>query len=228
MFYRVNMSTLTVSIDEGARYQGLGGRVLCQRIIQTEAALDAHPLSERNKLIFAAGLLSGTGAAGVGRLFLGAKSPLTNHVTESSAGGGMDNKLGRLGIQGIILEGMAKKSAYILHISSQGAILQEVPELRGLNIFAAVKSLKKSYAGKPSIGCIGTAGENKLLTACIGFTDWQGNSTRQAGRGGLGAVMGSKGLKAIVVDDSEAGKVFLADEKAFAAGAKKLASSLLA
>ncbi len=228
MFYRVNMATLAVSKDDGAQYQGLGGRALSSRIVSAEVDPQAHPLGASNKLVFVTGLLSGTGAPNAGRMSLGAKSPLTGTIKESNVGGAMGNKLGRLGIRGIIVEDLpAKDTAYVLKVSAAGLVVEEMPELKGLDIYDTVAKLQQKYGEKVAIGCIGTAGENKMASACVGFTDMEGAPTRQAGRGGLGAVMGSKSVKAIIADDAGTQMVPFADEAAFRAGTKKLANALL-
>ncbi len=228
MFYRVNMATLKVTKDDGPQYAGLGGRALSSRIVSTEVEPTAHPLGATNKLVFVTGLLSGTGAPNGGRMSLGAKSPLTGTIKESNVGGPMSTKLGRLGIRGIIVEGLPKKDAsYVLKVTGAGVAIEEMPELKGLDIYDTVAKLQAKYGAKVAIGCIGTAGENKMAQACIGFTDMEGAPTRQAGRGGLGAVMGSKSVKAIVADDAGSQMVPFADEAAFRAGAKKLANALL-
>lgn len=229
MFYRVNMSDLSIALDEARQYAGLGGRALSSRIVESEVAPNIHPLGAANKLVFVTGLLSGTSGPNTGRMSLGGKSPLTGTIKESSVGGAMGNKLGRLGIRGIIIEGLPQKqTSYVMQVSKDGVSLIEMPELSGLNIYATVAALKKKYGDKAAIGCIGTAGENKMLSACVGFTDMEGEPTRQAGRGGLGAVMGSKGLKAVVVDDGGTAIVDFANAEQFRSGAKKLANALLA
>ncbi|EAX47194.1 Aldehyde ferredoxin oxidoreductase [Thermosinus carboxydivorans Nor1] len=228
MFYRVNMATLTITPEDGAAYKGLGGRALTSRIVSAEVDPNAHPLGKQNKLVFATGLLSGTGAPNAGRMSLGAKSPLTGTIKESNVGGAMGHKLGRLGIEAIIVEDLPQDDkTYVLKVDKDGLSLIEMPELKGLNIYDAVAKLQAKFGEKVAIGVIGTAGENKMASACVGFTDMEGAPTRQAGRGGLGAVMASKGLKAIVVDDTGVNKVSFADEAAFRAGAKKLANALL-
>lgn len=228
MFYRINMGDLSVKSEAGEQYQGLGGRALSSRIVEKEVDPSAHPLGENNKLVFASSLLAGTGAPNGGRLSLGAKSPLTEGIKESNVGGTMGTKLGRLGVRGIIVEGLPKQAgSYVIKVTAAGVALEDMPELKGLDIYATVAKLQEKFGAKVAIGCIGTAGENKMAAACVGFTDMEGAPTRQAGRGGLGAVMGSKGIKAIVADDSGAGKISLADEAAYRAGAKKLADALL-
>ena len=104
MFYRINMSTLAVTKEAGDQYQGLGGRALSSKLVEAEVDPSAHPLGEKNKLIFATSLLSGTGAPNGGRMSLGAKSPLTEGIKESNVGGAMGTKLGRMGVRGIIFE----------------------------------------------------------------------------------------------------------------------------
>ena len=228
MFYRIDMGNLTVKSEAGEQYQGLGGRALSSRIVELEVDPSAHPLGEKNKLVFATSLLSGTGAPNGGRMSLGAKSPLTEGIKESNVGGAMGMKLGRMGIRGIIVEGLPKKAgSYVIKVAANGVALEEMPELKGLDIYATAAKLQEKFGDKVAIGCIGTAGENRMAAACVGFTDMEGAPTRQAGRGGLGAVMGAKGVKAVVVDDTGVNKVVFADEAAYRAGAKKLANALL-
>ena len=228
MFYRINMTDLSVKQEPGDQYQGLGGRALSSRIVEMEVDPAAHPLGENNKLVFVTSLLSGTGAPNGGRMSLGAKSPLTGGIKESNVGGGMGVKLGKMGIRGIIVEGLPKAEAsYVIKVSASGVVLEEMPELKGLDIYATVAKLHEKFGEKVAIGCIGTAGENKMAAACVGFTDMEGAPTRQAGRGGLGAVMGSKGIKAVVADDTGVNKITFADEAAYRAGAKKLANALM-
>lgn len=228
MFYRVDMATLSVTQDEGKAYQGMGGRALTSRVVSTEVDPNAHALGQLNKLVVATGLLSGTGAPNSGRMSLGAKSPLTGTIKESNVGGAMGFKLARLGINAIIIENLPQDDKYyVLKVDKEGLTLVGMPELKGLNIYDTVARLQDKYGEKVAIGCIGTAGEYKMASACIGFTDMEGAPTRQAGRGGLGAVMASKGLKAIVADDSGTMPVSFADEPAFRVGAKKLAGALL-
>ena len=228
MFYRINMNDLSVKEEAGEQYAGLGGRALSSRITEVEVEPTAHPLGEKNKLVFVTSLLSGTGAPNGGRMSLGGKSPLTGGIKESNVGGAMGTRLGRLGVRGIIVEGLPSQGGtYVIQASVAGVSLVEMPELKGLNIYDTVAKLQSKYGAKAAIGCIGTAGENRMAAACVGFTDMEGAPTRQAGRGGLGAVMGSKGIKAIVADDSGASKIAYADETAYRAGAKKLANALL-
>ena len=228
MFYRINMATLSVTKEECPQYRGLGGRALSSRIVKTEVDPNEHALGAGNRLAFVTGLLSGTGAPNAGRMSVGAKSPLTGTIKESNVGGAMGHKLGRLGISGIIVEGVPQNDAlYLLQVDKEGVRLIEASQLKGLDIYATVAALQQTYGAKVAIGCIGSAGERRMASACIGFTDMDGEPTRQAGRGGMGAVMGSKGLKALIADDAGAPPLTFADEPAFRAAAKKLSKALL-
>lgn len=202
--YRVNMSDLKI-IEELLKkeYETLGGRGLTSRIVTEEVPPSSHPLGKENKLVFAPGLLAGTSAACSGRLSVGAKSPLTGAIKESNAGGTAGHKLGRLGIAAIVVEGKpSDDTLYILKISSRQAELIPANEFKGLGNYELVKRLTQRFGEDASFISCGPAGEMLMSSATVAVTDREGRPTRHAGRGGMGAVMGSKHLKAIVVDDS--------------------------
>lgn len=227
MMYRVHVGTGTIVKEEDGRYAGLGGRALTSRLVLEEVDPATHALDGGNKLVFATGLLTGTGAPNGGRMSVGAKSPLTGTIKESNTGGTMGHKLGRLGIRAIIVEGLpADEVLRVLVVNKDGLSLRAMPELKGLGIYDTVARLQEVFGAKAAIGCVGQAGEARMAAACIGFTDVDGVPTRQAGRGGMGAVMASKGLKAIVADDAGAAGAVIADLEGFRAGAKKLAAAL--
>jgi aldehyde:ferredoxin oxidoreductase len=225
---RVNMSDLQVSVQETAKeYQGLGGRGLTSVLILKEVPATCHPLGEKNKLVFAPGSLSGTTAANNSRLSVGLKSPLTGGIKESNAGGTSAFKLGRLGFA-IVVEGIRNDGKwYILHVTKEGGKLIPAAEYQGLKNYELVKKLQSRFGEKVGILSIGPAGELKLSTATIASTDTSGIPCRHAGRGGPGAVMGSKGLKAIVIDDAGAPGVPIANPDKFKEGAKKFAKAIL-
>jgi aldehyde:ferredoxin oxidoreductase len=180
-----------------------------------------------NKLVFAPGLLSGTTSANSGRLSVGAKSPLTYGAKESNVGGTASFKLARLRIKGIIVERKAEKGKiFYLLVNKNGAELHPAEELKGLKNYDLVEKLRSKYGEKVSIISIGPAGEMRLGAASIAVTDTSGNPSRHAGRGGLGAVMGSKGLKAIVVDDEDAPGIEYSDKDAFMNAAKTFSEAL--
>jgi aldehyde:ferredoxin oxidoreductase len=185
-------------------------------------------LGDKNKLVFAPGSLSGTTAANNSRLSVGLKSPLTGGIKESNVGGTSAFKIGRLGMSAIVVEGIGKEGKWhILHVSKSGGKLIPADEYKGLKNYKLVEKLQSRFGEKVGILSIGPVGEMKLSTATIASTDTSGFPCRHAGRGGPGAVMGSKGLKAIVVDDKGAPGVPIADPEKFKEGAKKFAKAIL-
>ncbi|MFC1857017.1 aldehyde ferredoxin oxidoreductase C-terminal domain-containing protein [Thermodesulfobacteriota bacterium] len=214
---RINMKALAVSSQETPpEFVQLGGRGLSSHIIATEVPPTCHPLSAANKLIAAPGLLAGTAAPNSGRLSIGAKSPLTEGIKEANVGGTVGHKLGRLGIKAIVLEGKpADNNLYVVKVDKEGASIIAAPELAGLGNYDATAKLQETYGDKISIICIGPAGEMRLAGASVATTDPEGRPARHAARGGLGAVMGSKGVKAIVIDDSDTKALEAQDKETF-------------
>ncbi|MFA5317433.1 MAG: aldehyde ferredoxin oxidoreductase N-terminal domain-containing protein, partial [Dehalococcoidales bacterium] len=229
-FLRIDMSTGKVSSNPVPdEYQGLGGRGLTSTIISREVDPQSHALAEENKLVIAPGLLSGTPAACSGRLSIGAKSPLTGGIKESSPGGVASTKLARLDIAAIIIEGLpAQNELYTLHIDREGARLEPADKLKGLGNNDTVTALTEQFGDKVGYLSIGQAGEMKLTASSIAATDMDNFPCRHAGRGGLGAVMGSKRIKAIVIDDHDTGSVPLGNSSEFLRYNKMWATSVLA
>ncbi|MBI5581663.1 MAG: aldehyde ferredoxin oxidoreductase [Deltaproteobacteria bacterium] len=203
---RINMGAAggpQVKSESVGSYAGLGGRALTSTIIAKEVPPLCHPLGEDNKLVIAPGLLSGSAAAMSGRISVGCKSPLTGGIKESNAGGMASQMLGRLGVAAIVLEGKPKEGMlYKLSISKDKVEIKPDNSLKMLGNYAVAEKMKAAHGDKVSCISIGQAGEMKLTGASIAFTDMEFRPTRHAGRGGVGAVMGSKGVKVIVVDDT--------------------------
>lgn len=205
----------------------LGGRGLTSRIVRDEVPPLAHPLGPNNKLVLAPGLLGGTAAPCSGRLSVGAKSPLTGGIKEANAGGTAAQKIARLGYAAIVVEGQAPAGkTYVLKLDRDGVRLAAADSLKGLGNYEAVNALRKEHGEKIAVVSIGPAGENGFSMASVAVTDTEGRPARHAGRGGLGAVLGSKGLKAIVVDDSGCGVVAPREPDLFRSGCRKLAEAL--
>lgn len=225
---RVDMSAGTVAREKAIPgYEKLGGRGLTSRIIFDEVKPTADPLGPRNKLVIAPGLLGGTVASSSGRVSIGAKSPLTGGIKESNAGGTAGHKLARLGIKAIVVEGQpANGRLYVLRVAKGGCELIDAGGLKGLGTFDTVKRLHEEYGKDVGVMAIGQAGEMCMAAACVAVSDPDGRR-KFAARGGLGAVMGSKGLKAIVVDDRGAEGVRYADRDAFLALSKDFAKQLM-
>jgi aldehyde:ferredoxin oxidoreductase len=184
-------------------YAGMGGRGLTSAIVSKEVPPLCHPLGEDNKLVIAPGLLSGTTAAMSGRLSVGCKSPLTGGIKEANAGGQPSQMIARLGYAAIVLEGLPKNDTlYRVLINKKGVEIKADNSLKGLGNYDTVDKMKAQYGEKIACISIGQAGEMKLAAASIACTDMELRPTRHAGRGGVGAVMGAKGVKVIVIDDS--------------------------
>ncbi|MGE5893577.1 MAG: aldehyde ferredoxin oxidoreductase family protein [bacterium] len=184
-------------------YAGLGGRAMTSAIVSKEVPPLCHPLGAENKLVIAPGLLSGTAAAMSGRISVGCKSPLTGGIKEANAGGQPAQVLARLGYAAIVLEGKPKDdSLYKIVINKSGVKIVADKSLKMLPNYDLIEKMKGEYGDKIACISIGPAGEMKMSAASIACTDMELRPTRHAGRGGVGAVMGSKGVKVIVLDDT--------------------------
>jgi aldehyde:ferredoxin oxidoreductase len=202
-------------------YAGLGGRGLTSAIVATEVPADAHPLGPENKLVIAPGLLSGTAAATSGRLSVGCKSPLTGGIKEANSGGQAAQLLARLGYAAIVLEGARQGDAlYVIRISKDGVTITADESVRRATNYQLMDRFLGEYARKGSMISIGPAGEMGYANSTVCITDMEGRPTRHAGRGGVGAVMGSKGIKAILVNAEGARVRKPADPEAFKAANK--------
>jgi aldehyde:ferredoxin oxidoreductase len=183
------------------QYAGLGGRALTSAIINKEVPADCHPLGPENKLVIAPGLLSGTAAATSGRLSVGCKSPLTGGIKEANSGGQGAQVLARLGYAAIVLEGERQgDDLYKVFISAEGVRIEVDNELKMLTNYQLMERFSSLYLKSGAMISIGTAGEMRLANSTVAVTDMEGRPTRHAGRGGVGAVMGSKGIKVILLD----------------------------
>jgi aldehyde:ferredoxin oxidoreductase len=183
-------------------YAGLGGRALTSAMISKEVPPLCHALGAENKIVIAPGLLSGTPASQSGRISIGCKSPLTGGIKESNAGGQAAQVLARLGYAAIVLEGApAGTDLYKIVVTKDGVKISVDNSLKMLGNYALIDALKPVHGDKAAYISIGPAGEMKLAAASIACTDMELHPTRHAGRGGVGAVMGSKGVKVIILDD---------------------------
>jgi aldehyde:ferredoxin oxidoreductase len=184
-------------------YAGFGGRAMTSAIVSKEVPATCHPLGEENKLVIAPGLLSGSAAAMSGRISVGCKSPLTGGIKEANSGGQPAQVLARLGYAAIVLEGRpADDKLYKVFIDKDKVEILPADDLKMLGNYDTVEKLVSEYGDKISCISIGQAGEMKLGAATVACTDMELRPARHAGRGGVGAVMGSKGVKAIVLDDT--------------------------
>lgn len=182
---------------------GIGGSGLIARLMNNEVPANSDPLGPQNKLIIACGPLAGTLGPQLGRISVGAKSPLTLGIKEANSGGPAGQYMDRLGFRAIIVENTAERDqTFCLRISKDETVLEPAGEYRRLKNYALVRRLLSKYGKKTAVICTGIAGERMYRGASVSFTDIFGDPSRNAARGGLGAVMGSKGLKAVLLDAS--------------------------
>jgi len=198
---RVNLENGDIRVekpDEAYYKHYLGGRGIIMHTLLTETPANADPLGAENKLIFALGLLTGHSVIGSGRCSVGAKSPLTGACGESEAGGMWGAELRRAGYDGIIIEGQSAKPVF-LWIYNDTVELRDAAQIWGSEVRTAMEWLQDTVGIKKcSTALIGPSGEKGVRLANI-IVDCR----NVFGRCGLGAVMGSKKLKGVVVKGSQ-------------------------
>lgn len=226
--YRVNMATLGFTMEEvPEEWEMLGGRGLTSEIIAVEVEPTCHPLGAKNKLVFAPGLLAGTMAGNSGRLSVGSKSPLTGGIKESNAGGTAAQRLAKLGVKALIIEGIPESDKwYSLHVHKDGVNIKEEKELLGKGNYEVIETITTRYGENTGVITIGQCGEHKVSAANISVKDPKGH-IRSAGRGGLGAVMGSKRIKYITLDDNDGAGIEIRDKEKFKNAAQIFNKGLL-
>ena len=226
---RVDMTDLKTDIQEvPEKYRLMGGRWLTDSIICDEVDPTCNPLGPNNKVVFAPGIVTGTSAPSSGRISVGGKSPLTGGIKEANAGTPFSQKLARLGVKAIVVEGQPKEKGrfWLLKLDKDKAELHPADEWAGKGLYEAFPSLFERFGEGVGIEAIGIAGERLMTSAGVCFNDIDGRPSRYSGRGGLGALLGSKGLKFIIVDDSGAPGVDIADKDVFNEGCAKLEEAL--
>ncbi len=225
---RVNMTDRTATYEDVPdKYKFLGGRGLTSTIVCDEVDPTCHPLGPNNKLVFAPGIVTGTNAPTSGRISVGGKSPLTGGIKESNAGTGWSQLVARLGLKAIIVEGYPEDDGWWgLHITKDGVTFFPADEYAGKGLYEVYPLLFEKFGQKVGIAGIGITGEKKGSNAGICFNDIDNRPSRYSGRGGLGAVAGSKGLKFIVVDGKDAPGVEFADKELFNIGRKKVTEAI--
>ncbi len=220
---RVNMETKEINQEEAGIYKSYGARGFIARFLTNEVDPTCEPLGLYNKLIICTGLLGGTMISSSGRLSVGAKSPLTNGIKEASAGGTAANDLARHGIRAIIFERLPAaddKNTYVLVISEEGIKLEAMNELLHMGARNTITALRQKFGDKAGIICNGPAGEYMMRGAGIVCAAPRGEM-RFAARGGLGAVMGSKRVKAVVIIPAVVSRLEYFDKAVFTEAAKE-------
>ena len=214
------------SVSDEEKYSGLGGRALTSKIVSEEVPPLCHALGEENKLVIAPGLLAGSAAAISGRISVGCKSPLTGGIKEANAGGQAGQVLARAGYAAIVIEGPGNGDLYKIVVTKDSVDIVKANELKGLGNYDTVEKLRSEHGDKVAYMSIGPAGEMKMAAASIACSDVELRPTRHCGRGGVGAVLGSKGVKAIVIDDSGCKNRQPVDEEKFRAANKEFVAGL--
>lgn len=217
---RVDMTDFSVTIDEyPEEWQLLGGRALSAKILLNECDPECDPLGPDNILVLAPGVMSGTSAPTSGRLSVGCKSPLTGGIKEANTGGNAGQDLMKLGYRAIIVKGQPadREKRWGLEVTLDGVKLIEADDYRGLLNYASCEKLFTNYPKSASAISIGPAGEKMLKGASVATTDRDKNRrpARHAARGGVGAVMGAKCLKWVLVDPGKTPVRKPADAKLF-------------
>ena len=226
---RVNMTDLTAKFEDvPEEYKNRGGRWLTTSIVCAEVDPTCHPLGPNNKFVAAPGIVTGTAAPTSARMSVGGKSPLTGTVKEANAGSPLSQHLARLGVKAVVVEGSPKEHSkwWGLKLSTDGAEFFPADEWAGKGLYEVYPQLFKKFGDRVGIMSIGVAGEMKMANAGVCFNDTDGRPARYAGRGGLGAVLGAKGLKFLVTDAAGAPQVPLADKELFDKGRAALRDAL--
>lgn len=231
---RLNMTDRSYQLEAvPERYKNLGGRGLTSTILYDEVDPTCHPLGPHNKVIFAPGIITGTSAPTSARVSVGGKSPLTGGIKEANAGTGWAPALARMRIKAIVVEGEPQEAGkywmVTLRWGGDAPQVEFLPadEYVGRNLYEVFPEVYARFGDKVHIAGIGLAGEFKYPNSGIVFNDMKNRPSRYAGRGGLGAVMGSKGLKFIVVDPAGAPGVAIANPELFKEGSQKMREALM-
>ena len=200
-YLHINLQKQSVQREElhGESIARAGRYLIAKSLLDSGAAV-VDPLSADNPLIFSAGPFAGTNFSNANRLSVGCKSPLTGGIKEANAGGTFGFALGQLGLAGLTLNG-ASTDWTVIHIAKDGQISFDTAEpYLGLGNFEAAALLHEKYGKKVSLALCSAVGEYQGLIAGISFSDTDQRPSRLAARGGVGAVMGGKKVKAIVAE----------------------------
>ena len=233
---RINMTDRSVTYEKiPAAYKELGGRGLTSTIIHDEVDPLCHALGPNNKLVFGLGYVTGSAAPTSARVSVGGKSPLTGGIKEANAGSGWAPALADFGVKALIIEGQPKEKGkfWMAHMTwdedkdAPNVEFMPADEYLGRDLYDVFPELFERFGKKVSVAGIGVSGEFLYGNSGVVFEDMELRPARYAGRGGLGAVMGSKGLKFIVINRKGAPGIDYADRDLFEDGRKALTSALM-
>ncbi|MHA1241430.1 MAG: aldehyde ferredoxin oxidoreductase C-terminal domain-containing protein [Promethearchaeota archaeon] len=225
---RINVNSNSIEFEEiaeNSKYYLLGARGLTSQIVHDEVPPKCDPLGPQNKLILANGILTGSPFPNSARTSIGAKSPLTHGIKEANVGGRPSYMLAKHGIRALVFEDISSELKILL-INENEIELLPGNEYKGLGNYELHRKLRSKYGENVGIYSIGPAGEHKMPSATVAANDLEGYPSRHAARGGLGAVMGSKNIKAIVIIPSKESKVKMHDLKKFRESSTPFAKQL--
>ena len=232
---RINMNNQSYKVEVlPEAYKYLAGRALTSTIVAKEVPPLCHPLGPNNKLVFSPGIVTGTPAPTSARISVGAKSPLTGGIKESNAGSAWGSDLAEINVRALVLEGQPKEKGvfYGLYITWDKTAHKpkveffDALELTNKPLTEVFPKIYERYGKSVSISGCGMAGERGYANSGVVFNDLEGRATRYAGRGGMGSVLGSKGVKFIILDRKDAPGVEIVDKALFEEGKKKMIDSM--
>ena len=215
---RIHTEKKTIQYEElSPELMAVGGRGLIARILEEEVPADCDPLGRKNKLIICNGPLSGVNVSSGGRLSIGGKSPMTGGIKESNSGGTAAEALAKTGLRALILEGLPKAdSPWSILLVEEGKIrFHDADSFMGLGNYALSQKLFESFGSDYSLITVAQSAEREYLNAGIAISDMYGRQSRMAARGGLGTLMGTKRIKAILVSKKGTYKPEGASSEAF-------------
>jgi len=222
---RINTATREVKKEtHSSKEYLLGGRTLSSRLVSREVPADCEPLGRKNSLFFCNGAMSGTTVSSSDRISIGGKSPLTGGIKESNAGGIVGTRMAQQGLRCITLEDAPPRNAswQVVVIGKDNVEFINGEFLAGKGVYEKSELLSEKFSPKAGCITIGPAAEKLLLTSGIACSDPHGVCSRYAGRGGLGAVMASKKVIAIVIKNDGEVKPEYVDPDGFKEGSKKI------
>jgi aldehyde:ferredoxin oxidoreductase len=227
---RINMEDLSHKWENvKPEHKTYAGRAFTSTILSEEVDPTCHPLREHNKIVISPGLLAGTLAPSSGRLSVGAKSPLTGGIKEANAGGLTGTRLGNIGVRGIIIEGAPQNSKdwYSILVGKDKCEILKTNQYAGIGLYDLIGRVWKDHPTKPGIIGCGVAGQRLLENAGVfGNNIENSDPGRYAGRGGLGAVFGSKRIVAVISDGTGGSRPEAKDQEKFDEARKTFVKSL--
>ena len=232
---RLNMTDASYRLEESPlAYKDLAGRAMTSTMVSEEVPPLCHPLGPNNKLVFSAGIVTGTAAPTSSRVSVGGKSPLTGGIKESNAGTSWGPALARLRIKALVVEGKPVDGKKFLGACVQWDAAAEKPkvdffdatEYAGKDLYKVYPKIYERFGKGISVAGCGMAAEHGYGNAGIAFNDLSKRPSRYSGRGGLGSVMAAKCLKFVVLNPGGAPGVSIADKALFDEGRKKMSEAL--